>query len=167
MSSELTSTLGHLELLGRLGAAVVIGTCLGLNRNLHDKPAGVRTHALVALGAALATVMGSSYDSNAFSRIAQGVIQGIGFLGAGVILHSEKGKSVHGLTTAASVWVSAIVGLACGAGMHRPVLFAFGLALFILMLGGPFEKHVHAFFGYTGKSIDDDSNGDPPSSKEK
>ncbi|HWP02816.1 MAG TPA: MgtC/SapB family protein, partial [Gemmatimonadaceae bacterium] len=110
------------ELLIRLGLAVAIGAVLGINRDLRGKPAGLKTHALVALGSSMLTVVslavadGATADGNAVSRVIQGIITGIGFLGAGVILRGERGYSVHGLTTAASVWLSACLGIACGAG---------------------------------------------------
>src|SRR3954453_9251045 len=91
-----------LDIIVRLGAAIVIGGVIGLNRDLHHKPTGVRTLALVALGSALA-VLAVAHDPQAdISRVIQGVITGVGFIGAGVILHRPTEKRVHGLTTAAA-----------------------------------------------------------------
>src|ERR1044071_4003593 len=88
------------EIAIRLSASVLIGSALGLNRELHGKPAGLRTHGLVSLGAALATMVAfrspdSSLiiDPNAIGRIVQGILTGVGFLGAGVILHDREGRS--------------------------------------------------------------------------
>jgi putative Mg2+ transporter-C (MgtC) family protein len=112
----------HAETALRLTAALVVGTVIGLNRELHGKPAGLRTHALVTLGAAIATVVvlrapdGSfSTDHNAMSRVVQGILTGVGFLGAGVILHDPAGH-ISGITTAATIWICAVLGLVCGLG---------------------------------------------------
>lgn len=135
----------------RLTAAVLVGGAIGLNRDLRGKPAGVRTHALVGLGAAVVTVIaagvaGASGDVAAVSRVMQGVITGIGFLGAGVILHREQGR-VRGLTTAASIWIVASLGIACGVADWWPVGLGTGLTLLVLMAGGPVERAVHRLMG--------------------
>jgi putative Mg2+ transporter-C (MgtC) family protein len=135
----------------RLGMATLIGGAIGLNRELHDKPAGLRTHALVALGAALATYIsievttsGQIADMGAVTRVIQGVLTGIGFLGAGVIFRSDgPGKSIKGLTTSATIWVVACLGMACGAGRWRTALVAFGITVALLVFGGPVEKGIH------------------------
>ena len=105
-----------LDIIIRLGAAILIGGVIGLNRDLHHKPTGVRTLALVALGSALA-VLAVAHDPQAdISRVIQGVITGVGFIGAGVILHRPTDKRVHGLTTAAAIWV--------GHGSYGPALWS-------------------------------------------
>ncbi|MDB5351027.1 MAG: MgtC/SapB transporter [Planctomycetota bacterium] len=133
--------------LVRLGAAALIGGAVGLNREFHDKPAGLRTHAMVCLGAALAsylsievTASGQIADMSAFTRVIQGILTGIGFLGAGVIFREESGKHVQGLTTAATIWVVACLGVGCGAGRWHSVSVAVGLAFVVLVLGGPVER---------------------------
>jgi putative Mg2+ transporter-C (MgtC) family protein len=138
------------DLVLRLSLATLIGAAIGLNRNSHGKPAGLRTHALVALGSALIVLISGqltgaegSHAADAQSRVIQGLITGIGFLGAGVILHSIDEKRVHGLTTAAAIWVAALFGAACGAGMFGPVFVAFVLLVLILVIGGPVEKAIH------------------------
>src|SRR4026208_2458322 len=107
----------------RLGAAAAAGMILGLNRDMADKPIGMRTLGLVALGAAvvsLATIRveGMAGHPDAMSRVVRGIIQGImagiSFIGAGVILRDLQSKTVEGLTTAATVWVTAALGIACG-----------------------------------------------------
>lgn len=121
----------------RLVAAAVAGCLLGLNREMLGKPAGLRTHALVSLGSALITVsilnIPGVNAGEALSRVMQGVVTGIGFLGAGVILQKSSGK-VTGLTTAAMVWIAAMLGLAAGAGRWLEVLVATVLTFLILLL---------------------------------
>ena len=82
-------------------------------------------------------------DIAAASRVIQGILTGIGFLGAGVIIRNEKGQHVHGLTTAACVWLTACMGSACGVGEWRLVLLGAPMVFAILVLGGPFERWVH------------------------
>jgi putative Mg2+ transporter-C (MgtC) family protein len=115
----------------RLAAAVALGGTIGLERELRAQPAGFRTHVLVALGASLFTVSGIELGGADPSRVAAQVVAGIGFLGAGAILH-ERG-AVHGLTTAASLWIAAAVGVACGAGVPELAAFAVVIALLTLI----------------------------------
>ena len=144
-----------LDTILRLGAALVAGGAIGLNRDLRGKPAGVRTHSLVALGSALITVLlADPGDRTAVSRVIQGIITGIGFLGAGVILRREGGRTVRGLTTAASIWVVAALGIACGMGQWVPVAVGTGLTLAVLLFGGPLEDAVHRLRGRTPKPED-------------
>jgi putative Mg2+ transporter-C (MgtC) family protein len=133
----------------RLLAATGIGGAIGLNRELTKKPAGLRTHALVSLGAALVTatalqlaVADDATHADAVSRVIQGVIAGIGFLGGGVILHAD-GRNVKGLTTAATIWVAAAAGISCGIGQWRIAGIAVGIALVVLVLGRPVENALH------------------------
>lgn len=118
----------ELELAGRLGAALVLGGAIGLERELNGQVAGLRTHMSVALGAALFTIV-SAYGWSEFfgpraesnvqvdvTRVASNIVTGVGFLGGGAIL--KEGASVRGLTTAASLWVTAAVGLAVAIGMY-------------------------------------------------
>jgi putative Mg2+ transporter-C (MgtC) family protein len=128
-----------------LGTATFFGSLIGLNRQMHRKPAGMRTHALVALGAAMAAVMILNIthgDANAASRVLQGVVTGIGFLGAGVIMHHDADSRVEGLTTAASVWIAAMIGLACGLGLIFDAAVAIAITMFVLITGGPVEKYI-------------------------
>lgn len=102
----------------RLLLSGLLGALLGLQRQRAEKPAGVRDLALISLGAALFTVVSSAGFAGADpSRIAAGIVTGIGFLGAGVIIRREEGV-VRGLTTAATVWVVAAIGMAAGAGLY-------------------------------------------------
>jgi putative Mg2+ transporter-C (MgtC) family protein len=137
------------EALVRLLAATGIGGAIGLNRELTHKPAGLRTHALVAIGSALMTVtalqLGVGADqtrADAASRVIQGVIAGIGFLGGGVILHTE-GRNVRGLTTAATIWVAAALGISCGLGQWRVAGVAVAISLLVLEIGRRIESALH------------------------
>jgi putative Mg2+ transporter-C (MgtC) family protein len=108
------------ELILRVFVAALLGGGIGLQRGLARKPAGVRTHALICLGAALFTALAEGFETvQGFdpSRIAAGVVTGIGFIGAGVILRSETGR-IEGVTTAASIWATAAVGVAIGTGLY-------------------------------------------------
>jgi len=130
----------------RLALSVLAGALVGLNRDLHGKPAGVRTHALVSLGAALMVVVVLPPDGeearriDALSRVIQGVLTGIGFLGAGVILRDPETRRVTGLTTAATVWLTALFGVACGAGFYAPVLVSMLLFSVVVTFGGRVER---------------------------
>jgi putative Mg2+ transporter-C (MgtC) family protein len=139
------------EAMLRVLAATAAGGIIGLNRELTRKPAGLRTHALVALGASLVTVsalqLGVGPDrthADAASRVIQGVIAGIGFLGGGVILHAD-GRNVKGLTTAATIWVAAALGISCGIGQWHIAGMTAGLALVVLVVGQPIEDALHRF----------------------
>lgn len=136
-------TLDTETLILRLGAAALAGALIGLNRDLTNKPIGVRTLGLVALGSAIVVVStiqfpGITDEANAASRVIQGIIQGlmtgISFIGAGVILRDSSARRVRGLTTAATVWVTAALGIACGLGAWRTVVIAMILT-FVLLLG--------------------------------
>ncbi len=131
------------ELVVRLSLAIVSGTILGLNRWMHHKSAGVRTHSMVALSAALAILIiqsTSGGDAQSQSRVLQGILSGIGFLGAGVIIHRGENASIKGLTTAASIWVCAVMGVAFGAGQITLGIIGLLGILLILLVGGPLEK---------------------------
>jgi putative Mg2+ transporter-C (MgtC) family protein len=130
----------HWQIFVRMVLAVVLGTVVGYEREHEGKPAGMRTHGMVALGAALFTVVsiygfGSAGDP---ARVAAQIVTGVGFLGAGAILH-QRG-SVRGLTTAASLWVTAAIGTAVGAGMHAISIATAGL-VFLVLRFGPRPRH--------------------------
>jgi putative Mg2+ transporter-C (MgtC) family protein len=130
------------DLSMRLGLAVFGGSLIGLNRFLRHKSAGMRTHGLVALGAAMATLLAARMgDAAAIGRIAQGLVTGVGFIGAGVIMRDGE-SHVQGLTTAASVWGCAILGICCGAGDFAVATAGVVLALAILLLGRPLERGI-------------------------
>jgi putative Mg2+ transporter-C (MgtC) family protein len=136
----------------RLGAAGLCGVILGINRDLVGKPAGVRTHALVSLGACLLAIVaieiataGGQVNSDAVSRAVQGIITGIGFIGAGTILRGER--RVEGLTTAASIWIAAALGVTFGAGRWAVGALALGAVLTVLLIGGAIENLFQRLLG--------------------
>jgi|RhiMetdeSRZDD1v2_1073273.scaffolds.fasta_scaffold113011_3 putative Mg2+ transporter-C (MgtC) family protein len=147
MSPDLVPDL--IQTLIRLLAATFFGGVIGANRELTQKPAGLRTHALVSLGSALITVtalqLGAGdprVSAEATSRVIQGMIAGIGFIGGGVILHKD-GRNVKGLTTAATIWVAAGLGVSCGIGRWQIAAIAVVIALAVLVLGQGVESALH------------------------
>lgn len=136
------------DIILRLGIATLASGIIGLNRDLHGKPIGVRTLGLVGLATATVVLLANPEAleagrlSDATSRIIQGLLTGIGFLGAGVIVHADQSK-VKGLTSAACVWFTACIGIVCGLGLWRLVIVALAIALFVLALGGPIERALH------------------------
>jgi putative Mg2+ transporter-C (MgtC) family protein len=128
-------TLDLLELLARLAAATALSGAVGFERELRGQTAGLRTHAIVGLGAALFTVVGAYGFEEAPrgdpTRVAAQIVSGIGFLGAGAIL--RHGLNVRGVTTAATLWLVAAIGMACGAGAWEAALASVGLVLVSLV----------------------------------
>lgn len=125
----------------RLLLAAALGAVIGLERELRRKPAGLRTNILIALGSALFTTI-SLQVSNAGGtpdRIAAQVVSGVGFLGAGAILRS--GINVHGMTTAATIWVNAAIGMAAGAGEYAMASVATLVTLIVLVILPPVEAY--------------------------
>ena len=122
----------------RLLIAALLGAILGFEREQKGKAAGVRTHMLVAMGAALFVLVPqmSGAQADAMSRVVQGVIAGIGFLGAGTILKGKDGDDSHvkGLTTAAGLWLTAAIGMACGLGREVTAIMSALLALAVFAL---------------------------------
>lgn len=142
--------MDHSDILLRLATSVVIGTLVGLDRNLHGKPSGVRTLGLVSLGAAVLIISSVNFaeehgqiGTEAVSRVVQGIITGIGFLGAGVIVHEQSNDRVRGLTTAASIWITAILGVVCGLGAWQLAGIALVLVFLLLVLGKRLERSLH------------------------
>ena len=133
--------MSDLELVERLLLSALLGGLLGLERELRQKSAGLRTNILIAMGSTLFTMMsidvsaGSGGDS---TRIASGIVTGIGFLGAGAIMRT--GAGVKGLTTAAMIWVNAAVGVAVGGGEYRLAIIATIVALVVLVTLNPVER---------------------------
>ena len=124
------------RITARLTAAMFLGAAIGIQRELRGKPAGLRTHALVSLSAAIFTLgpLEASMELADLSRVIQGIATGIGFIGAGVILKRQSEGEVVGLTTAATIWTATAVGVAVGMG--HVVLAAIGVALTWLVLAG-------------------------------
>lgn len=134
----------------RLTLATLLGGLLGWERESRDKPAGLRTHMLVSIGSATFTLLGFETGaelSERFgaagldpTRIIQGIVGGLGFLGAGSIIKSRDADEVHGLTTAASVWFTGALGVACGMGAYLLALISAGLGLVVLTVLGHVSK---------------------------
>jgi putative Mg2+ transporter-C (MgtC) family protein len=138
-------------IIERLGLATLAGSAVGLNRKLHGKPVGIRTHSLVALGSATLVYVSYGGADKVFGapvpQTVQGIVTGIGFVGAGVILHRSGRKDrITGLTTASALWFTAALGVACGAGLFVPALVATVIALIVLIIGGPIEGYVEKHF---------------------
>lgn len=133
-----------LEAIGRLVLSTALGALIGLDRELGDKAAGLRTNMLVSLGAALFVLIPVQSDfvqadTSALGRTIQGIITGVGFVGAGSVLREER---VRGLTSAAAIWVSAGVGAAAGLGHWQLGSLATGFALLILRLVKLIERRL-------------------------
>lgn len=127
--------VAEIELVLRIIVSAILGSLIGLEREWHDKPAGLRTHILVCMGATffIVVALGISASDTDVARVTAGVVTGIGFLGAGTIFR-ERDK-VRGLTTAAGLWVLAAIGLAVGIGHYLLAAAATGLVLVILVGG--------------------------------
>ena len=124
------------EIILRLLLAVALGAGIGYQRERANKPAGLRTHILISVGSALFTVVSLFGFSDGVdpSRIAAGVVAGIGFIGAGVIFRGMRGDNVTGLTTAASIWATAAIGLACGVGWYLIATLVAAITVIVLIL---------------------------------
>lgn len=134
--SDLPNAAELTRLLLRLSMAALLGGLLGMEREHKGKAAGVRTHMLVSMGAALFVLLASQggMKDAELSRVLQGVIAGIGFLGAGTILKAEHEDKVRGLTTAAGIWLTAAIGVAAGLGRESTAVLSTLLALGVLAL---------------------------------
>ena len=140
--SDLGSTQEITQLVVRMLVAAFLGGCLGLERELQGKPAGIRTHMLVAASSALIVLVPAQmgFDREALSRVVQGLLAGIGFLCAGAILKLEREEEVLGLTTAAGVWMTSAIGIAAGMGREMTAALATLLVLFILWMERPLKR---------------------------
>lgn len=119
----------------RLLFAAILGGVIGFEREHRGKPAGMRTHMLVAIGAALFVIVAQSPDganTGDVSRVIQGLVAGIGFLGAGTILNAKREEEIKGLTTAASIWLTAAIGVAAGLGREATAALSTLLAIGVL-----------------------------------
>ena len=151
----LLSDPAYAEIAVRLVAALAIGGLIGLERSYHGRPAGFRTHALVCMSTSLLMLV-TVYEGRWFpavshgrttldpTRMAQGIMTGIGFLGAGTIM--KEGLSVRGLTTAASIWTTAAIGILIGVGFYFPALLATALTFATLSLFRWIENRIPAHF---------------------
>lgn len=151
------------EIVLRLVLALIAGAILGWEREAQSKPAGLRTHMMVSLGAAVFMIVGLQIMQTPLEeghnirydplRVVQGILGGVGFLGAGAIIHARG--SVRGITTAASIWLTAAIGIACGIGYYLIASTAAVLGLVVLLLFGFLERNVFR---------EDSSEGDEHSS---
>lgn len=132
----------------RIVLAALLGAILGAERDLHGRPAGLRTSMMIAIGACLFTILSymgfaGSEGSQDPTRIASQIVIGVGFLGGGVLLKGHK--EIIGLTTAANIWIVAAIGMAVGAGMEKLAIFATIIAIVILSFLRPVSHHLEAF----------------------
>ena len=122
--------------------AVGCGTVIGIERQLMHKPAGLRTNVLICLGAAVFTIISRQMagDQEPITRIAAQIVTGVGFLGAGAVIQDRGG--IHGLTTAATIWLMASIGMACGARFYGLAILSTILALVVLVGLGQVDKYL-------------------------
>ena len=135
------------DIVLRMLTAMLIGCIIGIDRDLHGKPTGMKTLGLVSLGACIATMCAQGFSMTLVngadvSRAVQGIVTGVGFLGAGVILQNPRENRVRGLTTAASIWVTAAVGIVCGLGVWSVAFIAMILMIALLIAGRIVEKRL-------------------------
>jgi putative Mg2+ transporter-C (MgtC) family protein len=155
------STIGHDVILVRLAVALLLGAVIGLDREIRQRPAGIRTHMLVSMSSALFVVLtleiiAQTRQLNEASgdpvRVIEAVTAGVAFLAAGAIIRA--GNSVEGVTTAAGLWLSGAAGLACGLGLWTIAAIAVGLGFIVVTLLGMVTRHI----GSDAKK----ANGDQP-----
>lgn len=139
--SDLPSLPQVVRVVLRLVLAAILGGALGFEREQKGKSAGIRTHMLVAIGSALFVFIPEQVGMKVadMSRVLQGVIAGVGFLGAGTIIKGKEEENVKGLTTAAGIWLTAAIGVAAGMGREASAVLSTVLALIILALVPKFE----------------------------
>lgn len=147
-------TDADIEAVLRLLAASAIGMIIGLNRDLHNKPTGMRTLGLVCMGATLVSLAALRVNdvyqhADATSRVIQGILQGVltgvGFLGAGVVLRDPGKRRVHGLTTAATVWVTAALGIVCALADWHLIVLGLVITILLLTMAHPLERFIEGF----------------------
>jgi putative Mg2+ transporter-C (MgtC) family protein len=163
--SELTQSIPDarhvVRICMRLFVALIVGALIGVQRELTHKPAGLRTHMLLALGTALVVVTASESGMSLsdLSRVIQGLVTGIGFLGGGAILKLTAEHEIHGLTTAAGIWMTAAASAAAGLGQLAPALLGVCLGLLVLGAFVRLEKRLGA------RASKDAANPKPPESR--
>jgi putative Mg2+ transporter-C (MgtC) family protein len=148
--------MSDLEVVFRILAAAAVGFLIGIERSRRIRFVGARTFALIATAGAMAGVVAMrlhSEDARVISTVLQGVLTGVGFVGAGVIMHPACGRSIHGVTTAAAIWVAALAGFAAGLGEWLLMAAGAGLTFVVLMAPAPFASRP------AGR---DDTKGEPP-----
>ncbi|HTI38736.1 MAG TPA: MgtC/SapB family protein [Vicinamibacterales bacterium] len=143
----MSAPVSDLEVIQRLLLAAVAGGVIGAEREFRRKSAGFRTNILIAMGSALFTMLSETFGGAAGgdTRIAAQIVTGIGFLGAGAIIRTNR--DVHGLTTAATVWVNAALGMAAGGGEYHMTLIAAAITLVVLLILAPLERGFERWAG--------------------
>lgn len=146
-----------LEFGFRIGAALLAGLLIGIEREVRNKNAGLKTNALVSLGAAVFVLASLHFEGEPYvdiTRVIGQVVTGIGFIGAGVILH--KGTVVRGLTTAATVWCSAGAGCLAAIGEFHELFLLTGVIVFVNVLFNPVDRFIAKMFGHNDEERTDD-----------
>lgn len=155
MDAWVDSLLGssiELVITVRVFLAILLGFILGIERELYKRPAGLRTHILVCIASCLIMLVSMyGFDSGDPGRVAAQVVSGVGFLGAGAIMREDKGNGIKGITTAATIWMSAMIGLACGNGFYFGAVLVTVCALVILTILRTFEMKIAASSKYNSK----------------
>lgn len=155
MDAWLDSLLNNsmeLTVLFRVALAVILGFVLGLERELYKRPAGLRTHILVCIASCLIMMVSVyGFQEGDPARLAAQVVSGVGFLGAGAIMREDKGNGIKGITTAATIWMSAMIGLSCGNGFYFGAIIVTFSALIILTILRNFETKIAASSKYKSK----------------
>jgi putative Mg2+ transporter-C (MgtC) family protein len=141
------------DLIWRLLLAAGLGAVLGLEREYRQKPAGLRTNILIAVGSALFTIVSLEMTKGVgdTSRVAGQIVTGIGFLGGGAIMRNRD--TVHGMTTAATIWVNAAIGIAAGAGQFGLATFTAALTLVVLVVLPPIEIYFERRAGWPDRHL--------------
>jgi putative Mg2+ transporter-C (MgtC) family protein len=141
--------------LTRIGAAAILGGVIGMERELNGHFAGLRTHMMVAIGCAVFVVGGlaiSGEQTEAVTRVIQGVAAGVGFLGAGTILKIDEKEKIKGLTTASSIWLASALGTLAGLGEYVPAAASAAIAIVVLAVLRPVEKLLQNYIGANPKT---------------
>jgi putative Mg2+ transporter-C (MgtC) family protein len=163
LSWILVDHVDQVEIALRLCVAAIAGMAVGLNRDIHNKPIGMRTLGLVALGSAIVILSGSVYEGlhfaqDAVSRVVQGILTGLGFLGAGAILRGKDGMEVQGLTTASTVWIAAALGVTAGLGAWFITIAGTLMTLVLLTFGKVLEDKLIRLFSGKPKTVQDEDS---------
>ncbi|HKI69277.1 MAG TPA: MgtC/SapB family protein [Verrucomicrobiae bacterium] len=146
-------TIGEISL--RLAAAALLGGALGLNRYIHHKYVGIRTLSVVSLsGAALIVAAVPVFSSEGVSRVIQGLLTGVGFIGAGVIVHARHSADVRGLTSAATVFLCMATGILCGLADWQLIIILAAMSILLLTFGGRLERFLSARFSPAGAKLE-------------
>lgn len=157
LSAGLTEPDMPIRIFFRLIMAMLLGAVIGIQRERAGKPAGLRTHMLVAMGTSLVVVVciSGGMDSDGLSRVIQGIVTGIGFVGTGAILKQSAKLEVHGLTTAAGLWLTAAIGVAIGLGRTGIAIICVILTYITLSIFGMIEKSVEDRASINKKNLDE------------